>query len=67
MALWDFTAAENDELSVRRGDLVHVIDPDPMAEWWAGEGLNVEASAKTGMYGFLPASHMMAAFEEVAS
>ena len=66
VALWDFTAAEKDELSLRRGDLVQVADPNPEAQWWAGEGLDSEASSKTGNYGFLPASYVMVAFEEVA-
>ena len=66
MALWNFTASERDELSVQRGDLVHVADPDPSADWWAGEGLDSDAATKTGVSGFCPASYFMAAFEEVA-
>ena len=66
VALWDFAGSEGDELSVQRGDLVHVADPDPTAEWWAGEGLDAVATAKTGSFGFLPATYFTAAFEEVA-
>ena len=66
VALWDFAGLEGDELSVQRGDLVHVADPDPTAEWWAGEGLDADATAKTGSFGFLPATYFTAAFEEVA-
>ena len=66
MALWDFVGSKSDELSVQRGDLVHVVDPDPGASWWAGEGLDSDAAAKSGAFGFLPSSYFMAAFEEVA-
>lgn len=65
VALWDFIGSEGDELSMQRGDLVHVADPDSSAEWWAGEGLDPNAAAKTGLFGFLPATFVTAAFEEV--
>ena len=63
VALWDFAGSARDELSVQRGDLVHILDPDPQAQWWAGEALDESASTKTGAYGFLPASYFMTAFE----
>ena len=66
VALWDFTAAEGDEMTMQRGDLVHVQNPDPTAQWWAGEGLNSEASERTGLSGFFPAAYVIAAFTEVA-
>lgn len=66
VALWDFVGSEKDELSVQRGDLIHVANPDPSAEWWAGEGVDENAATKTGKVGFLPATYFMPAFEEVA-
>lgn len=66
VALWDFVGSQKDELSVQRGDLIHVANPDPSAEWWAGEGLDANASAKTGKFGFLPSTYFMEAFEELA-
>lgn len=66
VALWDFISSKSDELSVHRGDLVLIVDPDPSADWWAGEGLDAEAANKTGSYGFLPSNYFVVAFEEVA-
>ena len=66
VALWDFAGSQKDELSVQRGDLVLVVNPDPSLEWWAGEGLDANAATKTGSFGFLPSTYFMAAFQEVA-
>ena len=65
VALWDFSSSARDELSVQRGDLVHVVDPNPKVQWWAGEALDQNAASKTGLYGFLPSSYVEAAFELV--
>ncbi|CAI8026131.1 Src kinase-associated phosphoprotein 2 [Geodia barretti] len=65
VALWDFSSSARDELSVQRGDLVHVVDPNPKVQWWASEALDQNAASKTGLYGFLPSNYVEAAFELV--
>lgn len=67
VSLWDFSAGDNDELALHRGDLVYVNSPLDNEEWWYGEILDPYASKKVGPSGFFPKSYSTVAFETVAS
>ena len=61
--LWDFEGVDNDEIKVKRGDLVHVSKPDKGHEWWFGELVSQDCSRKTGPTGLFPANYCSVAFE----
>ena len=67
VALWDFPATEQDELNLRRGDLVFVKDPKESSDWWYGELLDEEASSKVGVTGLFPCSYLTTAFEAITA
>ena len=67
VSLWDFVAAESDELALTRGDLVYVSSPAASEEWWYGEKLDPHASKKIGLAGFFPKCYSTTAFETINS
>ena len=66
VSLWDFVASEDDELALKRGDLVYVSTPQSTAEWWFGELLDAEASTKMGRSGYFPRAYSTIAFDQVS-
>ncbi|XP_059494673.1 src kinase-associated phosphoprotein 1 isoform X2 [Stegostoma tigrinum] len=56
LGLWDCTSEEPDELSFKRGDLIHVLSKDynPYG-WWVGE--------MDGVIGIVPKDYLMEAYE----
>ncbi len=68
VVLWDFAAYEQDELNLKRGDLLYVTDPREDSDWWFGELLDEEASCKRDLPGGLfPRSYTSSAFEPLDS
>ncbi len=65
VSLWDFAAGDQDELSLHRGDLVYVKSPLESSDWWYGELLNSEGSARIGRSGFFPRNYSTKAFEHL--
>ena len=65
VSMWDFAAGEEDELNLRRGDLVYVNSPRNSDEWWFGELLDHDAARKLGPTGFFPRNYSTQAFEAV--
>lgn len=56
-ALWDFTAAHNDELSFREGDAVTVLNRSPPGEnemWWGAALRGKEGLVPKGFFGLYP-------------
>jgi len=51
VALFDYESVGPSELSLRRGDVVTVLDDDPNEEWWEGEC--------DGIFGFFPKSYVV--------
>ncbi|XP_041029462.1 src kinase-associated phosphoprotein 1-like isoform X2 [Carcharodon carcharias] len=56
LGLWDCAGEEPDELSFRRGDLIHILSKDysPYG-WWVGE--------TKGVIGIVPKDYLMEAYE----
>ena len=65
--LWDFVAGANDELNLKRGDLVYVADAKEGSDWWYGDMLDDNATATVGQAGFFPSAYSVPAFEAVSS
>lgn len=53
IALWDHQAVEPEELSLRAGDVVHVLDLSDPDWWWAAA-----SSRRQPAFGWLPASYV---------
>lgn len=55
---WDYSAQGSDELTVQRGDLIHIVDKTFDKEsWWTGE-----FNGKTGL---IPKDYLVPAYQEV--
>ena len=67
VALWDFSAGDQDELNLKRGNLVYVAEPKEGVDWWFGELLDENALSKLGVSGLFPASFATSAFEVIPS
>ena len=49
IALWDHVGIEAEELSLKSGDIIHILDLSDADWWWA---------AKVKEYGWVPASYV---------
>lgn len=67
VALWDFAAGDQDELNLKRGDLVYVVEPKEGVDWWFGELLDANSLSKLGVSGLFPSSFATCAFEVIPS
>ena len=64
VSLYDFTAEEDDEMSLQRGDLVCVLDNTSSPNWWLGELITPDI-VKTSKKGYCPANFLTLAFEQL--
>lgn len=64
VSLYDFTAEEDDEMSLQRGDLVSVMDSTSSPNWWLAELLTPD-NVKTNKKGYCPANFLTPAFEQL--
>ncbi|XP_072105753.1 src kinase-associated phosphoprotein 2-like [Mobula birostris] len=56
LGLWDCTGEQDDELSFKRGDMIHILSKDYNSfGWWVGE--------LDGTIGIVPKDYLMAAFD----
>ena len=69
IALWDHNAVEAEELSLKAGDIVHVLDLSDPDWWWAARSIDgqqqLQSTDRTQLqlhqqmlYGWLPASYV---------
>lgn len=61
IALWDHQAVEPEELSLRVGDVVHIIDLSDPDWWWAAASPSSSSgygSRPNAPYGWIPASYV---------
>ncbi|XP_033754500.1 src kinase-associated phosphoprotein 2-B-like isoform X2 [Pecten maximus] len=57
---WDFSGGTNDELTFKKGDLIHIISKEFDAKsWWVGE--------LQGNYGLVPKLHLVPAYEAASA
>ncbi|XP_021353855.1 src kinase-associated phosphoprotein 2-A-like isoform X2 [Mizuhopecten yessoensis] len=57
---WDFSGGTNDELTFKKGDMIHVISKEFDAKsWWVGE--------LQGSYGLVPKFHLAPAYEAASA
>ena len=64
MSLYNFTAEEDDEMTLQRGDLVFVPDNATNSDWWLAELVTPDI-VKTSKKGFCPANFLTLAFEQL--
>ena len=64
VSLYDFSAKEDDELSLQRGDLVCVMDNTSSPNWWLAELITPDI-VKTAKQGYCPANFLTLAFEKL--
>lgn len=64
VSLYDFNAAEEDEISLQRGDLVCVMDSTSSPNWWLAELITPDI-VKTNKKGYCPANFLTLAFEQI--
>jgi len=64
MSLYNFTAEEDDEMTIQRGDLVFVPDNATNSDWWLAELVTPDI-VKTNKKGFCPANFLTLAFEQL--
>lgn len=64
VSLYNFTAEEEDEMSLQRGDLVWVVDNSSSPNWWLAELVTPDI-VKTNKRGYCPANFLTLAFEQV--
>ena len=64
MSLYNFTAEEEDEMTLQRGDLVFVPDNATNSDWWLAELVTPDI-VKTNEKGFCPANFLTLAFEQL--
>ena len=62
VALFEFFPLHSDELQMNRGDLFHIVDSTSSLEWWYAEAISSDLG-RSGRLGFIPANHLMQAFE----
>jgi hypothetical protein len=69
IALWDHSAVEAEELSLKAGDIVHVLDLSDPDWWWAARSIDGQQQLQSTeqlqlqlhqqmLYGWLPASYV---------
>ncbi|XP_060075544.1 src kinase-associated phosphoprotein 2-A-like isoform X2 [Ylistrum balloti] len=57
---WDFSGGTNDELTFKKGDMIHIISKEfDSKSWWIGE--------LQGHYGLVPKLHLVPAYEAASA
>ncbi|RKP24869.1 Sla1 Sh3 domain 3, partial [Syncephalis pseudoplumigaleata] len=56
IALYDFEAQDEDELSIREADKIWVLNPSPNEEWWRCQITDAATGAQRT--GVVPASYL---------
>jgi len=64
VSLYSFTAEEDDEITLQRGDLVTVLDSVSSSDWWLAELVTGDI-VKTNKQGYCPANILTVAFQQV--
>lgn len=57
---WDFSGGTNDELTFKKGDMIHIISKEfDSKSWWVGE--------LQGSFGLVPKKHLVPAYEAASA